>query len=70
MTDNVFGPLKRPMGGRRFSSSEEVVMAIRDRLRTLGSDFFCDGIFNSRQVGNSASACSEIMLKNNNNSEV
>jgi len=65
----VFGPLKRQIRGRRFSNSEEVVMDIRDRLRTLGPDLYCDGDFNSHQVGKSSSACSGIMLKNKNNSE-
>jgi hypothetical protein len=49
-TDHVFGPLKRQMGGRRFSSNEEVVMVIRDCLLTLGFDFFCDGNFNSHEL--------------------
>ena len=68
-TDHMLGPLKLQMGGRRFSNSEEVAMAIRDCLRTLGPDFYGDGNFNSHQMGKSASACSGIILKNNNSEE-
>jgi hypothetical protein len=42
----MFGSLKQHLGGRRFHSSEEVEMAVRELLRMQQPDFYCDGIIN------------------------
>ena len=45
MTDCLFGPLKKHLGGLIRDSHEEVEMAIREWLQMKKPDFYCFGIF-------------------------
>jgi len=42
---HLFGPMKRHLSGKRFTSDDEVVKEVRNWLAALDGDFFNQGIF-------------------------
>jgi hypothetical protein len=39
----MFGPMKEALIGRRFSSEEEVIVTVQNRLKTQPKNFSSDG---------------------------
>jgi hypothetical protein len=60
---NLFGPLKKHLGGRRFATDGEVQQAVMSWRQALDTDFFYDGKMPWCTGGTNASASMGIVWK-------